>query len=114
MLPTIKMTFISIGMILFAIGIGSCVNKAVENGQGEDTMPSKTIEEVLKKHTEELMSIPGVVGTAEGLCNNDPCVKVFVIEFTEELEQKILNILENFPVEVEETGEFKALPENPD
>ena len=54
------------------------------------------------------------MGTAEGLCNNDPCVKVFVIEFTEELEQKILNILENFPVEVEETGEFKALPENPD
>ncbi len=59
------------------------------------------------------MSIPGVVGTGEGLCNGNPCIKVFVIEFTQELEQKILNILEGYPVEVEETGEFKALPENP-
>jgi len=113
MVPTTKMTFVSIGLISFAIGIGSCVNKAVENGQGEDTMPPKTIEEVLKEHTEELMSIPGVVGTAEGLCDGNPCIKVFVIEFTPELEQKILNILEGYPVEVEETGEFEALPENP-
>ena len=114
MLPTIKMTLISIGLILFAIGIGSCVNKAVENGQGEDTMPSKTIEEVLKEHTDELMSIPGVVGTAEGLCDGNPCIKVFVIEITPELEQKIPEELEGYPVEVEETGEFEALPETPD
>ncbi len=114
MLPTVKMIFMSICVIFFAIGIESCVNKAVENGQGEDTMPSKTIEDVLKEHTEELMSIPGVVGTGEGLCDGNPCVKVFVIEFTPKLEQKILNILEGYPVEVEETGEFKALPEIPD
>ena len=114
MLPIIKMTFIIICMIFFANGIGSCVNKAVENGQGEEAMPSKTIEEVLKEHTEELMSIPGVVGTGEGLCNGKPCIKVFVIEITPELEQKILNILEGYAVEVEETGEFEALPENPD
>ena len=114
MIPTIKMTFISIGVIFFAIGIESCVNKAVENSQGVDTMPSKTIEEVLKEHTEELMSIPGVVGTAEGLCDSNPCIKVFVIKITPELEQKILNILEGYPVEVEETGEFEALPEIPD
>ena len=114
MLPTIKMTFMSIGVILFAIGIESCVNKAVENGQGVDTMPSKTIEEVLKEHTEELMSIPGVVGTAEGLCDGNHCIKVFVIKITPELEQKILNILEGYTVEVEETGEIEDLPENPD
>ena len=114
MLPTIKITFVSIGVIFFANGIESCMNKTVKNGQGEDTMLSKTIEEVLKEHTEELMSLPGVVGTAEGLCNSNPCIKVFVIEFTTELEQKILNILEGYPVELEETGEFEALPENPD
>lgn len=114
MLPTIKMIFMSICVIFSAIGIGGCGNKAVENGQGEKAMPSKTVEEVLKKHTEELMSIPGVVGTGEGLCNGKPCIKVFVIEFTLELEQKILNILEGYLVEVEETGEFEALGENPD
>ena len=114
MIPTIKMTFMSIGVIFFAIGIRSCGNRAVENGQGEHTMPSKSIEEVLKEHTEELMSIPGVVGTGEGLCNGKPCIKVFVLKFAPELEQKILNILVGYHVEVEETGEFEALPENLD
>ena len=114
MLPTIKMIFMSICVIFSAIGIGGCGSKAVENGQGEEAMPSKTIEEVLKEHTEELMSIPGVVGTGEGLCDGKPCIKVFVLKFTPELEQKILNILVGYPVEVEETGEFEALPENLD
>ena len=87
MLPTIKMTFMSICVILFAIGIESCVNKAVENGQGVDTMPSKTIEEVLKEHTEELMSIPGVVGPADGLCDSNLFIKVFGIKITPALQQ---------------------------
>ena len=114
MFPTIKMILMSICVIFFAIGIGGCGNKAVENGQGEEAMPSKTIEEVLKEHTEELMYIPGVVGTGEGLCNDKPCIKVFVLKFTTELEQKILNILEGYHVEVEETGGFEVLPENLD
>ena len=114
MLPTVKMILMSICVIFFALGILGCGNKSVENGQGEKAMPSKTIEEVLKEHTEKLMSIQGVVGTGEGLCNGKPCIKVFVLEFTPELEQKIRNILEGYLVEVEETGEFEALPENPD
>jgi hypothetical protein len=39
---------------------------------------AKTIVEVLKEHTEELMSLPGVVGTAQGLCDDKPCIKVYV------------------------------------
>ncbi len=114
MIPANNMNIMSISVISIAIGLGSCVNKAVENSQGEETMPSQTLEEVLKEHTENLMSIPGVVGTAEGLCNSNPCIKVFVTKITPELEQKILNILEGYPVEVEETGEFEAFPENLD
>ncbi|MGB7291680.1 MAG: hypothetical protein WBD99_05890 [Thermodesulfobacteriota bacterium] len=74
-------------------------------------MPTESIEEVLREHTEELMSIPGVAGTAQGLCNNKPCIKVFVIERTKEIDQRIPDELDGYPVEVEETGEFKALPE---
>ena len=112
MRSTIKMTFINIGIIVFAVSAVSCANKTVDEPQGEDTMPLKPIEEVLKEHTNELMSIPGVVGTAQGLCNDKPCIKVFVIKKTQELEKKIPDVLEGFPVEVEETGEIRARPQD--
>lgn len=75
-------------------------------------MPAKTIEEVLKDHTKELMSVPGVVGTALGLCDDTPCIKVYVVKKTSELDQKIPDILEGYPVMIEETGEIRPLPEN--
>lgn len=112
MLLSIKMTFFRIGVIILAVSIVTCANRTVNDRQGEKEMSAKTIEEVLKEHTDDLMSIPGVVGTAQGLCNGKPCIKVFVVKKTPELEQKIPAVLEGHPVEVEETGEFKALPKN--
>lgn len=70
----------SIGIIILGSGIISCVNKTANDQEGEKQVIAKTIEEVLKEHTEELMSLPGVVGTAQGLYNNKPCLKVYVIE----------------------------------
>ncbi|MBW2647058.1 MAG: hypothetical protein JRE23_12970 [Deltaproteobacteria bacterium] len=58
------------------------------------------------------MSLPGVVGTAQGLCDNKPCIKIYVIKRTPELDEKIPDILEGYPVIIEETGEIRALPEN--
>ena len=72
---------------------------------------SKKIEEVLKKHTDNLMSMSGVVGTGQGLCNDELCVKVFVIKKTPELEEKIPGELEGYKVKIEETGEVRAYPE---
>jgi hypothetical protein len=73
-------------------------------------MAEKAIEEVLKENTDELMSLTGVIGTDQGICNNQPCIKVLVIEKTSELEQKIPDTLEGHRVIIEETGEFRALP----
>jgi hypothetical protein len=89
-----------------------CSAKYVSGYENGVQMPSRPIEEVLKEHTHELMSIPGVVGTAQGLCDNRPCIKVFVINRTRELEQKIPKFLEGYPVVIEESGEFHALPKN--
>lgn len=77
-------------------------------------MPSKPIKKVLEEHTLKLMSIEGVIGTAEGLCNGKPCIKVYVIKKTRQLTQRIPTTLEGYPVVMEETGEFRALPENQD
>ena len=75
-------------------------------------MSAKKIEDVLKEHTDDLMSVPGVVGTGQGLCDGQPCINVFVIKKTSELEENIPQRLESYPVMVEETGEIHALPGN--
>ena len=67
-----------------------------------------SIEEALKKHTQELMAIPGVVGTGQGLCDGAPCIKVLVIERTPEIEKRIPDTLEGYRVEVDVTGRIRA------
>lgn len=84
----------------------SCANYELKKG----AMEPKAIEQVLREHTGELMAVPGVVGTAIGLCNERPCVKVYVIKRTRDLDQNIPHTLEGYPVMLEESGEFKRLP----
>jgi hypothetical protein len=79
------------------------------NREGEKPMGQKPIEEVLKNHTDHLMSIPGVVGTGIGEFEGKPCIKIFVIKKTEDLEKKIPRVLEGYKVVIDETGEIKAL-----
>ncbi len=114
MLPIFKIPLISIVIIIFSISVVRFAYKTVEGEESEDKMPEKTIEEVLKEHTNKLMCIPGVVGTAQGLCDNKPCIKVYVVKRSLELEQKIPPVLEGYTVDVEETGEIHALPEHQD
>ena len=113
-----KMNRLILNIFVFSIGlilICSIATFAKEAGKdrGEGTQVlKKTIEEVLKEHSSKLMSIPGVVGTGQSLCSGRPCIKVFVSRKTEELERKIPKTLEGYPVEIQETGKFKALPDN--
>lgn len=74
-------------------------------------MPAKTIEEVLREKTRGLMSLPGVVGTAQGLCEGHPCIKVYVARKSPELARKIPGFIEGYPVEVEVTGELLPFPQ---
>ena len=80
-----------------------------QQGTEEEPMLVKTIEEVLREHTNDLMSVPGVVGTGQGECAGEPCIRVFVVEKSPELLSQIPTSIEGYAVEVEETGEIKAL-----
>lgn len=73
---------------------------------------AKAIEAVLKEQTDRLMAIPGVVGTAQGLCDGKPCIKVYVAEDAAAPVREIPDTLEGYPVQVERTGAIRALPEN--
>jgi hypothetical protein len=91
-----------------------CTAAKTHRPEGENGMTDKKILVVLERHKNQLMAIPGVVGVAEGRCNGKPCIKVYVIEKTPETAGKIPSRIEGFPVSVEETGEFKPLPEKGD
>ncbi len=69
----------------------------------------KSIAEVLGEHTESLMALPGVIGTAQGEQAGKPCVTVLVVESTDDLKRRIPGNLEGYPVVITETGEIKAL-----
>jgi hypothetical protein len=99
-------------LIFIGICALSCSNKTVDNYQRETKMAARTIEEVINEHTQELMSIPGVVGVGRGLCNNNPCIKVYIIKKTPDLDKKIPNVLDGYKVMIEVTGKIQAHPEN--
>ena len=100
-------TLIIVSTCIVILNLSSIVIAGGEN----DKMPSKPIEEVLEEHTKDLMSIEGVTGTAESLCNGQPCIIVYVVKKTEQLIHQIPGSLEGYPVEIEESGVFKALPD---
>ena len=69
---------------------------------------SRGIREVLKRHTDELMAVPGVVGIGVGKSQGTPCIVVFVVQKNAEVLQQIPKSLEGYAVSVEESGEFRA------
>ena len=74
-------------------------------------MAQKPLERVLEEHREQLMALPGVVGTAVGLCSGEPCIRVLVVAKTGGLLKQIPAEIEGYQVAVDETGEIKALDE---
>jgi hypothetical protein len=69
-------------------------------------MTARPISEVLKSHTAELMSIPGVVGTGEG---EGPAILVLVSRRTPEVDSRVPKRLEGYPVLVRVVGEVRKL-----
>ena len=67
----------------------------------------RTIEEALRKHTAEWMSIPGVVGTAQGMDGGKPCIKVYAAGQKPELDRRIPKAVEGYAVIVEATGAIR-------
>ena len=71
-----------------------------------------SIEIVLRENTKRLISLPGVVGTGQGMRDGMPCITVYVVRKTSVLANQIPDRLEEFPVFVEEIGEIKSRDAN--
>jgi len=97
-----------VGFVLIT-GIPGCRER---NGIGSDQgqhMSAKTIEQVQEEYTNKWMAIDGVEGTAISLHEGKPCIKIFTSVKTDEVRAKIPSTVENYPVIIEQTGQFRAL-----
>ena len=79
----------------------------VQDAERPERVMQRTIDELLAEHTTQWMSIPAVVGTAQGLNAGKPCIKVYVTERTPELDRRIPKRLEGYSVIMEVTGAFR-------
>lgn len=71
-------------------------------------MPNQSIEEIFKKNTKAWMEIPGVLGTALGIFNDKPCIKVFASKLSTQIKTQIPEQIEGYRIIVELTGPFEA------
>ena len=73
-----------------------------------DRMARAPLADVLTRHTQGLLAIPGVNGTGEGTEAGEPVLVVFVLEDTTELRARLPRTLEGYPVVVRATGTVRA------
>ncbi|NIV84348.1 MAG: hypothetical protein GWM92_16955 [Gemmatimonadetes bacterium] len=82
-----------------------------DGGGGPEERPAvqsqRSIDEVLEAHTDSLMALPGVVGTALGLCDDAPCIVVYLADSSAEVRERIPERLEGHPVRAEVSGEIR-------
>lgn len=91
--------------LLITYVAAGCAESAPEGR--ESAMASQSIEEVLAAHTDSLLALPGVVGTAIGRCNDSLCIRVYVRDSSDAVRRSIPESLDGHPVRVEVSGEFR-------
>lgn len=96
-------------LLWLVAGAVACGQPNAEAVPKERPLVEKPIDQVLKEHTDSLMAIPGVVGTGQGLCSGEPCIRVFVVEKTDELLKQIPSEIEGYTVDIEATGVIRPL-----
>jgi ribosomal protein S19 len=97
---------LSVASLLLAATVAACGGSRTP---GDGTrMPEQTIDAVLAMHNDSLMALPGVVGTAIGLCDGTPCIRVFVRDSVAARGTQLGEKLGGYPLRVEVTGTFHA------
>ena len=109
MVRRIVIVLLNIGIMTTAGNLTGCSYTGPSDLEEGRTMPERTIEQVQEEHTDEWMAIQGVVGTAIGLFEGKPCIKIFTSTKPQQLRDKIPSMVEDYPVIIEETGSFRAL-----
>jgi len=70
----------------------------------------ESIEQVKSKYEMEWLRIEGVEGVGIGEENEKPVIRVYVAKKTKTIQEKVPSQIEGYPVRIEVSGEFHALP----
>jgi len=86
--------------------LAGCAGAGSNGGRGGESqaVSSKTIEQVLAAHNDSLLALPGVVGTAIGLCDGAPCIRVFLADSSASTRSRIPANLDGYLVRSQFTG----------
>jgi len=94
-----------VATLVVAAALASCARP--DHREETQAVTSKTIEAVLAAHTDSLMALPGVVGTAIGTCDGAPCIRVFIADASAPGRRRIPAQLDGYAVKVEVTGPIR-------
>ena len=71
-------------------------------------MSDTSVIEAQEALTQTVLELPGVVGTAVGLCEGAPCIQVLVATADSNLLARLPERYRGFPVDVRVVGEIRA------
>src|SRR2546427_3881689 len=91
-----------VATLVTAAALASCACR--DHREETQAVTSRTMEAVLAAHTDSLMALPGVVGTAIGLCDGAPCIRVFFADSGAAAQRRLPTEIAGYSWEVEGTG----------
>jgi hypothetical protein len=100
-----------IAPVLLAGAVAACSGSSgAGHADGRSAaVAARSIDEVLAAHTDSLMNLPGVVGTALGLCEGERCIKVLLADSSPATRSSVPSRLEGYRVVTEVTGPIRPM-----
>jgi hypothetical protein len=92
-----------------AIGASNLANQSMTGVP--EMNDSADLGQIIAHQGDLIMSLDDVVGIGEGLCDGDPCVRVFLSRENSASIAQIEEILAGIPFAIEISGEFIATPQ---
>ena len=74
---------------------------------GGERVPGRSIGDVVAAHRDAWMKRPEVTGVGIGRCEGEPCIVLYLLRRTDELEASLPASVEGHPVRLEVTGRIE-------
>src|SRR2546428_9416006 len=91
-----------VATLVVAAALASCACR--DHREETQAVTSRTMEAVLAAHTDSLIALPGVVGTAIRLCGWAPCIRGVLADSGASARRRIPTPPEGYPLKGEGTG----------
>jgi hypothetical protein len=89
-----------------ALLLAACSSGGADRTGREDDAVAADIEAVLERRTPELMRIEGVQGVGQALCDDSPCIRVYVLDAA--AQARVPARLDGIPVSTVITGVIRT------